>query len=247
MCVGLRAAFTEDFLEHFLRGPLLPLNLRLIRMYFEKVRVCRTVLEPDPWEVSASQVDLCDCRLIERRCGNRIDLCFKLDRRARFRERNPELRRISDDAHRAGLVRLRVETLGRKIEYCHCCTCCCQALRVERRLGPGHVLASDGHPVTGESCRRCGSCEPACPIGARSMGRTDLDRCIGCGACARVCPEGAIDMARKEAAEPWRSPTSRERELRRNRALAHLLAGFMTVYVFIAHWLYRRSAPVTGT
>jgi ferredoxin len=241
MCVGLRASFTEEFLEYFLSGPLRSLNLRLIDLYFRRVRVCRTVLEPDPGEVASSRADLCDCRLVERSCGNRLDLCFKLDRRAPAREPHPELREVSDAAHRGGLVRMRVETLGRKIEYCHCCTCCCQALRVERRLGPGHVLASGSLPETAGECRRCGECVTVCPIGAREVGGVDRDRCIGCGLCARACPGGAITMAPADGPLSWCAPASRERQLRRNQALAHLFAGLMTFYVLLLHRFYRAA------
>ena len=64
MCIGLRATFTEDFLDFFLRGPLGRFNRRLIGVYFRKVRVCRTIHAPDPAELLASRVDICDCRLI---------------------------------------------------------------------------------------------------------------------------------------------------------------------------------------
>lgn len=46
-------------------------------------------------------------------------------------------------------------------------------------------------------CTLCGACEPACPVGAISIGdavETDTAACILCNACARACPMGARIM-----------------------------------------------------
>ena len=209
MCVGLSATFTESFLDYFLKGRLGLVNRRLISMYFGRVRVCRTIHEPDPAELRASRVDLCDCRLVKRNCDHRIDLCFKLDDHSRNSPPPFDPVALSDAMHRRGLVRMRVETLGKKVENCHCCPCCCQALRVARRFGPGYVLPSDARPVTSDQCRKCGLCIPACPIGVRSAGEFDPERCLGCGVCTGACPEQAIRMQPNEVT----APRTRERML----------------------------------
>lgn len=183
MCIGLRSALSEGSLTHFLSGRQAAFNRRLIGLYFRRVRVCRVVLEPDTAELRRCRSDVCDCRAIEKACSHRLDLCFKIDRKAPSQEGSVDVPVLSESAHQSGLLRMRVETLGTKIEYCHCCPCCCHALRVARRMGPGYLLPSGHFPEGNGACRGCGECEKACPLGIRSRCQADLDRCLGCGLC----------------------------------------------------------------
>ena len=52
--------------------------------------------------------------------------------------------------------------------------------------------------VITDACISCGACESECPIGAISMGDSqmviDANTCIDCGACAGTCPIGAIEQ-----------------------------------------------------
>jgi electron transport complex protein RnfB len=88
-------------------------------------------------------------------------------------------------------------------ELCSCCTCCCAPLRkivdeghYDEYLRSGYVATTDP-----EICLACGSCEPACPFGARWVEDSTLKfaeiRCFGCGRCVTVCPEAAIQLERQ--------------------------------------------------
>ena len=52
--------------------------------------------------------------------------------------------------------------------------------------------------VITDACISCGACESECPIGAISMGDSqmviDANSCIDCGACSGSCPIGAIEQ-----------------------------------------------------
>jgi len=195
MCIG-PVFFDAQLLERFLSGRLQRFNRFLLRVYFRHIRICRVVLRAEPADLEACRVEVCDCRLLRKACDHRLDLCFKVDRgEPGAAPPAADLVARSDEAAARGLVRLRVKTLGTKLEYCHCCGCCCQALAVARRLGPGYLIPSDQVPETALSCLRCGRCAAACPVGARSGGEVDLSRCLGCGVCVRSCERGAIRMA----------------------------------------------------
>jgi ferredoxin len=52
--------------------------------------------------------------------------------------------------------------------------------------------------VISDSCVKCGTCEPECPVGAISQGDSQFEidgaSCVECGTCAGVCPTGAISQ-----------------------------------------------------
>ena len=241
MCTGLRSAFTEGFLDYMLTGRLAAFNRRLFGLYFRRVRVCRVVLEPDRDELHQCRSDVCDCRIIEKACSHRLDLCLKIDRRPPGPETPDDLPAISDKAYHGGLVRMRVETLGTKIEYCHCCSCCCHALRVARRMGPGCILPSGNFPEGARVCQRCGACEEACPLGIRDMQEADPDRCLGCGLCVLACPTNNLIMRPWREGEPRRHLDDRETALRKRWLLARIIAILMTLWVCLSHRSYKRK------
>jgi ferredoxin len=241
MCTGLRSAFTEGFLDYMLRGRLGGINRRLFGLYFRRVRVCRVVLQPDEDELRQCRTDVCDCRILEKACSHRLDLCLKIDGQPPGPDTPDDLPSLSQTAHRGGLVRMRVETLGTKIEYCHCCACCCHALRVVRRMGPGCILPSGHYPEGRNDCRQCGACEEACPLGIRVAQDADLDQCIGCGLCLYACPTGNLSMRPWREGEPAHHLDDRETALRRHWLLARVIGILMTLWVCLAHQFYKRE------
>lgn len=241
MCTGLRSAFTEDFLDYMLTGRLAAFNRRLFGLYFRRVRVCRIVLDPDRDELRKYRSDVCDCRILEKACSHRLDLCLKIDRTPPGPETPEDLPDVSEAAYRGGLVRMRVETLGTKIEYCHCCSCCWHALRVARRLGPGLILPSGHYPKGTGACQRCGACEDACPLGIRNMREAAPDHCLGCGLCVLACPAENLTMRPWREGQPRHHLDDRETALRRHWLLARIIGILMTLWVCLAHQSYQRK------
>jgi Na+-translocating ferredoxin:NAD+ oxidoreductase subunit B len=84
---------------------------------------------------------------------------------------------------------------------CLCCSCCCQALGMARRLSDPHRISDYGAYVLSHECQACGKCAKRCPMGAISFceGKPKIDSrlCIGCGLCAEICESEAIRILRK--------------------------------------------------
>jgi len=87
---------------------------------------------------------------------------------------------------------------------CHCCGCCCGALRSINEHGVAAVQPSNFIAVidTGKCCA-CGVCTDRCHIGGLTLAgdtakpAVETSRCLGCGVCVRACPQGAITLARR--------------------------------------------------
>ena len=198
MCLGLPAQFDHAFFQRHLSGPLGQLHLRLMRGYFRWVRVVTTaptlkqVVGLDP-----CAIDVCDCRLAEEKCHDRVDLCYKLDREG---EAPYDRWGMSEEMLCRGRARLHILTAGRRWELCHCCSCCCLILFVANLCGEPFIHPSGLQPACVISKGRCIECKTrveACPMHVRTIeGVSDPDRCIGCGVCAAVCPQGACEMTR---------------------------------------------------
>ena len=45
-----------------------------------------------------------------------------------------------------------------------------------------------------DKCRKCGACEPICPMDAIKNADVDRTRCAACGACAKACDYGALEI-----------------------------------------------------
>ena len=197
MCLGLPAQFDHAFFRRHLSGPLRPLHLRLMWGYFRWVRVVTTA--PTLERVTGIDdcaVDICDCRLAEGKCQDRIDVCYKLDHRG---EAPYNRRQMSEEMFRRGRARLHILTAGKRWELCHCCSCCCLILNVVNLCGEPFIHPSGSRPVRvtrATVCTGCEACVEACPLGVRAIeGVIDPSRCIGCGVCTAVCPQGAWGMS----------------------------------------------------
>ena len=162
---------------------------------------------------------LCACRHTAshegRACSAPLEVCTSLGEMAEFVVRRgfgkkasvDELLRVLDRTQKLGLVHLADNVLRQPGYICHCCGCCCGALRPTREFGaffthPSNFLSV----VVDDECADCGLCAERCPVRAIVMtegnggpGKPKIDerRCIGCGVCADACPNEALRMNRR--------------------------------------------------
>lgn len=117
-----------------------------------------------------------------------------------------ELLRVLDETEKMGLVHLGDNVLNQPTFICHCCSCCCGALRPTKEYGLFFAHPSNFLPALAtDSCTGCGLCAGKCPVKGISMRRTgsgavaevNQQKCIGCGVCISACPNGALTMARR--------------------------------------------------
>ena len=114
-----------------------------------------------------------------------------------------ELLRVLEETEKAGLVHLGDNVLNNPAYICHCCGCCCQALRSLNESGHSFTHPSNFIPaLDADSCTGCGACADSCHIMAIAMQDNDVpavnnELCIGCGVCVNACPSGALTMSRR--------------------------------------------------
>lgn len=117
-----------------------------------------------------------------------------------------ELLRVLDETEKLGLVHLGDNVLNQPAYICHCCGCCCGALRPTKNYGVFFTHASNFIPILEtDNCTGCGICADKCPITAITMhdseglkmAEINQQKCIGCGVCASACPSSALTMSRR--------------------------------------------------
>ncbi len=122
-----------------------------------------------------------------------------------------DLLRVLEHTEELGLVHLADNVQNRPAYICHCCGCCCGALRSinehnTQAVQPSNFIVK----VNLDSCSGCGLCEKRCHVGAFEVTSEELDnsnnkkalldksRCIGCGACVRSCKKGALTLTQRK-------------------------------------------------
>lgn len=114
-----------------------------------------------------------------------------------------EMLAVLDRTEALGLVHLADNVQNNPAFICHCCGCCCGALRSINEQGvaavhPSNFLAA----VDAAMCTGCGLCVDKCHVRAVSVdgaAAVDAGRCLGCGVCVKACPAGAISLVRRAA------------------------------------------------
>lgn len=212
MCIGPRYA-DNKFWRYVLQDSFLRrVNAIVFHIYFRYARICHVVLEFDADEVNNAAMDFCDCRIANHNCNTPLNTCLKIDIEGKTDYKKLGYEMINEfhlkniNMKRSGLLLLRVESLNRYIELCHCCSCCCIPLEIQRlfilsrekyrAIGPSDRIPN----INREMCNNCGACYEFCPLSIDHDSRVNnqLKNCLGCGICASKCPKQAIKMIKRQ-------------------------------------------------
>jgi Pyruvate/2-oxoacid:ferredoxin oxidoreductase delta subunit len=251
MCIGPKYADGKLW-KYLLKDSVLwKLNAIIFYMYFKHARVCKVVLNFQPSELNRSAVDYCDCRIAGHNCNNPVDSCLKIDSYGKtdYKKLGYEIRdnnvEISNKLRNNGLLLLRVSSTKRFIELCHCCSCCCIPLIIQRlliRSGLKYraISPSDYYPVLLlEKCDNCRACIKVCPLNDGTA-RDNIIRsreCLGCGLCALQCSKNAIKMKKRPTIVKSKSST---------RFQSLFIYYFTTIYLLFQSALFKISNPVVS-
>ena len=171
-------------------------------------------------------VGLCSCRHKkhhnrEKECDVPMGKCSTLGRSADYMIRHNLAREVSRTEMLENLAESREMALVINADnvrdgcgfMCHCCGCCCQALKGISEHGyPNAVVTSSFIAGCNEdTCNGCGACAKACTIDAIEIvkdsdpesGRkkapvVDESICLGCGVCSLKCKPGSMKLVRRE-------------------------------------------------
>jgi len=118
-----------------------------------------------------------------------------------------------DRSRDLGLV-INADNVQRNVRFmCHCCSCCCEAIRGITKHGYVNTVVTSSFIAhyDHKACIGCGSCSRQCPIQAiecisdpdprfRKSGRPRIDErlCIGCGVCTVQCKSDAMKLRKRK-------------------------------------------------
>ena len=181
-------------------------------------------------------VSLCACRHkaehLGKVCDNGLKTCLTLNSGAEILIKNGLAERISTeqamrillDCKEAGLAQT-ADNVQKDVGYiCNCCSCCCGMFQAIKTFNIRNAVVTSNWiaEIDASTCKSCGECLKACPVGAIIMDEKIKDRespnmsgyierserrrakgksavceeslCLGCGVCYSACKFGCIAL-----------------------------------------------------
>jgi ferredoxin len=166
-------------------------------------------------------VSMCGCRGLWRKCGNPVDVCFKLEFPSAVQRPPPkpsdflkpprflsyeEGMKVIDECEDLGLVHLPLNTSQGDV-YCNCCDDCCMVINPLLHRGKLHEILTPSRyraAVNEKLCVGCKKCLDRCKFDAIEMqavsgtkklkSAVKAEHCMGCGACVVSCKKKAMTL-----------------------------------------------------
>ncbi len=161
-------------------------------------------------------LSLCTCRHkashLGRSCHAPLETCLTMGRSAELLVKkgmavsisNDKALRVIEDCKSLGLLQI-ADNVQRDVGFiCNCCSCCCEFIQAIKRFDlRNSVITSNWQAaVNTTTCKNCGACVKACPVGAlqpdlnttKNQLHCDETLCLGCGVCQSACKFGSLTM-----------------------------------------------------
>jgi Pyruvate/2-oxoacid:ferredoxin oxidoreductase delta subunit len=161
-------------------------------------------------------LSLCTCRHkashLGRSCHAPLETCLTMGRSADVLIKkgmavsisNGKALRIIEDCKRMGLMQI-ADNVQRDVGFiCNCCGCCCEFIQAIKRFDLRNAVITSNWLAAANTatCKKCGACITACPVGALQPNLRASEKeilcdetlCLGCGVCQTVCKFNSLTM-----------------------------------------------------
>jgi Pyruvate/2-oxoacid:ferredoxin oxidoreductase delta subunit len=161
-------------------------------------------------------LSLCTCRHkashLGKSCNAPQETCLTMGRSAVILVKrgmavsitNDKALRIIEDCKDMGLMQI-ADNVQHDVGFiCNCCGCCCEFIQAIKRFDIRNAVVTSNWQasVNMNTCRKCGLCIRACPVGAlhtpehtpKNIINCDETLCLGCGVCITACKFDSLKM-----------------------------------------------------
>lgn len=165
-------------------------------------------------------LSLCTCRHkashLGKSCGAPLETCLTMGKSAGMLIKKGMAKAISNDqalhiienCKNLGLMQI-ADNVQKDVGFlCNCCSCCCEFIQAIKRFELRNAVITSNWQATVNTatCKNCGACVKACPVGALQPDMNSSTRqiicdetlCLGCGVCKAACKFGSLTMSSRK-------------------------------------------------